>query len=59
MVSSTNNAILVQEMDRTKFCAFCSSDLDIEEGVTIFDKKWYHDVCWNSFETQKGDAKND
>ena len=59
MVSSTNNAILVQEMDRTKFCAFCNSNLDIEEGVTIFDKKWYHDGCWNSFETQKGDAKND
>lgn len=59
MVSSTNNAILVQEMDRTKYCAFCNSDLDIEEGVTIFDKNWYHDGCWNSFETQKGVVKND
>ena len=59
MVSSTNNAILVQEMNRAKFCAFCNSDLDIEEGVTIYDKNWYHDECWNSFETQKGVVRND
>ena len=54
MVSSTNNTILVPEMERAKFCAFCNSNLDIEEGVTIYDKNWYHDGCWNSFETQIG-----
>ena len=59
MVSSTNNAILVQEMSPTKYCAFCNSDLDIEEGVTIYDKKWYHDGCWDSYETKKGDVIND
>ena len=55
MVSSTNKAILVQDMYRTKYCAFCNSDLDIQEGVTIYDKNWYHDECWISFENQKGD----
>ncbi len=59
MVSSTNKAILIQEMNRTKLCAFCNSDLHIEEGVTIYDKNWYHDGCWNSFETQTGVARND
>ena len=59
MVSSTNNAILVQELNRTKFCAFCNSDLDIKEGVTIYDKNWYHDRCWDSFESQTGVDSND
>ncbi len=59
MVSSTNKAILVQEMNRTKLCAFCNSDLDIEEGVMIYDKNWYHDACWSSFETQNGVVTND
>jgi hypothetical protein len=59
MVSNPNKAILIQDMNRTKFCAFCSSDLDIEEGVTIYDKNWYHDGCWNSFETQSGVVKHD
>ena len=59
MVSHVNKAILIQETNRTKFCAFCNSDLDMEEGVTIYDKNWYHDTCWNSFETQNGVVTND
>jgi len=59
MVSSTNKAILVEDMNRTKFCAFCDSDLDIEEGVMIYNKNWYHDACWSSFETQNGVVTND
>jgi len=54
MVSSTNKAIYAQEMNRTKLCAFCNSDLDIEAGVMIYDKNWYHDACWSTFETQNG-----
>ena len=53
MVSRTNKAILMQDIS-TKICAYCNSDLDIEEGVTIYDKNWYHDVCWSSFETKSG-----
>ena len=59
MVSRVNKAILIQETNRTKFCAFCNSDLDMEEGVTIYDKNWYHDACWNSFESQNGVVVND
>jgi hypothetical protein len=59
MVSRIKNAILAQEINRTKFCAFCESNLDVEEGVTIFDKNWYHNQCWNSFETQAGDIAHD
>ncbi len=59
MVSSTKNAILVNDMSHSKLCAFCNSDLAIDEGVTIFDKKWYHNQCWNSFETKTGDAALD
>ena len=46
-------------LNRTKFCAFCNSDLDIEAGVMIYDKNWYHDACWSSFETQNGVVAND
>ena len=59
MVSSIKNAILIQDVHRTKLCAYCNSNLDIEEGVTIFDKKWYHNQCWNSFETKTGDVTHD
>jgi len=59
MVSRSNKAILVQDMYRTKFCAFCNTDLDMEEGVTIYDKNWYHDGCWNSFDTKSGVTTND
>lgn len=59
MVSSTNKAILMQKMSNSKLCAFCNSNLDIEEGVTIYDKNWYHDGCWDSYETKKGVVKND
>ena len=53
MVYGGNNAILVDELNRTKFCAQCGSNLDVEEGVMIYDKNWYHNGCWDSFENQK------
>lgn len=59
MVSSTNKAILIEETNSTKLCAYCNSNLDIDEGVTIYDKNWYHDGCWNSYETQNGVVTND
>ena len=59
MVSCTNKAILVQEANRTKICAYCNSDLDIQEGVTIYNKNWYHDNCWDTFESKNGDVLND
>jgi hypothetical protein len=56
---SNSNSILVQESTNSKFCALCDSNLDVEEGVMIFDKKWYHNGCWETFENKKEVSKND
>jgi hypothetical protein len=55
----TSNPVLVQKSNYTKLCAFCDSNLDVQEGVMIYDKKWYHNGCWETFENQKGVSKND
>ncbi len=54
----TSNSVLVQDPNYTKHCAFCDSNLDVQEGVMIYDKKWYHNVCWETFENQKEVSKN-
>lgn len=59
MVSRNNSAILVDSPNYSKLCAFCGSDLDVEEGVMIYDKNWYHNVCWDSFENSKEVIRND
>ena len=59
MVSKNNSAILVDSPNCSKICAFCGSDLDMEEGVMIYDKNWYHNVCWDSFENSKEVIRND
>lgn len=53
MVSSGNKAMLVEQLNTIKQCAFCNKDLDIEEGVMIYNKNWYHNGCWNTFENQQ------
>jgi hypothetical protein len=58
MVSRNNSAILVDSPNYSKLCAFCGSDLDMEEGM-IYDKNWYHNVCWDSFENPKEVIRND
>lgn len=59
MVSRNNSAILVDSPNYLKLCAFCDSELDMEEGVMIYDKNWYHNVCWDSFENSKEVIRND
>ena len=56
---SNSNPLLVQNTNYTKLCAFCNSNLDVEEGVMIYNKKWYHNGCWEAFENQKEVTKND
>jgi hypothetical protein len=51
--------MLVPESNYSKLCAFCDSNLDVEEGVMIYDKKWFHNGCWDTFENQKEVSKND
>jgi len=53
MVTGANSTIQVPESIQSKNCAYCGNDLQMKEGVTIFDKRWYHDRCWNSFEKQQ------
>ncbi len=55
---SNSNSMLVQESEHTKLCAFCDSNLDVQEGVMIYDKNWYHNGCWETFENQKEVSKN-
>ena len=53
-MASKSNSLLVQKSNFTKLCAFCDSSLDVEEGVMIYDKNWYHNSCWESFENKGG-----
>ena len=53
MDSGTSSAILVHTLDH-KICAFCNENLSVEEGVMIYDKNWYHNGCWDSFEKTLG-----
>ena len=59
MVALGTNSVLVQEVNCTKLCAYCNLGLDIEEGVMIYDKNWYHNDCWGFFENQKEVSRND
>ena len=29
-------------------CDHCRSEMQIEEGTVIYDRKWFHDSCWQS-----------
>ncbi len=29
-------------------CDQCLKEMNIEEGTVIYDKKWFHDSCWQS-----------
>ena len=53
MASEAKRPLLVHKECYAKGCAFCGEDLKIEEGVMIYDKNWYHNKCWNSFEKQQ------
>ena len=56
---SRNNSTILEDTNYSKICTFCGSDLDMEEGVMIYDKNWYHNVCWDSFENSKEVIRND
>jgi hypothetical protein len=59
MVSRNNIPILDDSAEYSKICSYCRSDLNMEEGVTIYDKNWYHNVCWDSLENPKEVIRND
>ncbi len=29
-------------------CDNCHKEMEIEEGTVIYDKRWFHDSCWQS-----------
>ncbi len=45
------------QIQTNKMCFFCQCELEIKGGVMIYDKKWFHNNCWESFEKQIGDLK--
>ena len=59
MEAGTNSTILVHAPKNIKTCSFCGSELQIEEGVMVFDRKWFHENCWSSYEKQLEDVKLD
>ena len=59
MEAGSKSTILVHIPKNIKTCSFCSSELQIEEGVMVFDRKWFHQNCWPSYEKQMGDVKFD
>ena len=44
------NILVSPHGKNSKTCSFCQSDLEIEEGVMFYDKKWFHNQCWTTFE---------
>ena len=58
MVAGSNSAFLVQ-VNHAKLCSFCDAELHVEEGVVIYDRHWYHNGCWKSFEKQQEAAQVD
>ena len=44
--------LMVQRNSSIKKCSFCNESLELKEGVTFFDRKWYHDLCWSELETR-------
>lgn len=45
--------LMVQRNSSVKRCSFCNDSLELKEGVTFFDRKWYHDLCWSKLETER------
>ena len=33
-------------------CGFCNNSLEKKEGVTFYDRNWYHGECWELFENK-------
>ena len=33
---------------RVVACDNCQKEMELEEGTVIYDKKWFHDSCWQS-----------
>ena len=58
MITRARGAILVQESN-VRTCAFCNTNLQVVEGVAIYNKNWYHAECWNTLENQQVKSKND
>ena len=59
MVAFGTNSVLVQHVNNPKLCAYCNLDVTVEDGVMFYDKNWYHNECWNSFENQNRMNKDD
>ena len=52
MVSGRKNTVLFQENNEKK-CAYCGKNLQVVEGVTLYDRNWFHYACWDFFEKQE------
>lgn len=44
------NIITVDTKHNEKICSFCGSKLELQEGVTVYDRNWFHNECWLSYE---------
>ncbi len=34
-------------------CSYCNDKFELAEGDVIFGDKWFHGICWRSFNTTK------
>jgi hypothetical protein len=44
------NIITVAKKHNEKICSFCGSKLELQEGVMVYDRNWFHSKCWLSYE---------
>ena len=50
-----NGQSIVHKINNSRMCSHCNTLLAIEEGVTFYDRNWYHNNCWLTIEKLKED----
>ncbi len=52
------DGITVTKLLNEKICSFCDCVLELQDGVVVYNRNWYHNECWSSYE-KMGELKHD
>lgn len=48
------DTVIAPKMHNEKICTFCGCVLELQEGVMVYDRNWFHNECWSSYEKNRG-----